>query len=86
VEQKLQILESCLGYMTKAKTNQMDYAKIQSLLDEGIAINLEDADEHSLQYSFDNFRTRYELTPGKYKTEEKIAAIINASVKRINKG
>jgi|APSaa5957512622_1039677.scaffolds.fasta_scaffold418743_1 hypothetical protein len=59
----------------------MDFAKLQSLLDKGIIINLEGADDHELQYSYDNFATRHELTPEKYRSEEEIASLINSNVK-----
>ena len=64
----------------------MDFQKIKSLVDRGIVVDADNADENELRYTFDDGKTWYQVTPEKYSTEEEIAALINIEVEKKQKG
>ena len=64
----------------------MDFQKIKSLVDKGITVDANEADEHELRYTFDDGKTWYQVTPEKYSNEEEIVAVINTDAERKQKG
>jgi hypothetical protein len=67
----------------------MDFDKLQNLVDDGIFLDLDNADEHEVGVIFENNegeKQRVEFTPEKYQDEEELAATINTTVVRKNLG